>query len=419
MNPNKLMQFPPAWMWLTDEAIPAWVKKTYSPRDAWKDKPFTPEDVRFFFKGIEELSELFTEDRPKGMPAYFLHPRFRSAYLLYFLPLQAAKFLSVFQLFPGAIEAALHHGRKAGVLRVADLGCGPGTASLALLLLLLNHKLKLGETLPPVELHWYDTNRDIMDDGQGLVEQLSNSFPKLRGKVTIHTHVTPWWKSPATLPESLSLTFMGHLLNESTAPQREVDTFWRNLFHRAHGGGTLLIEPAARRPAQILSELRNTFFAAELVEPSATRIWGPCLHAETCPLTTGRDWCHFSVPTQIPGKWFKSFSHSLGSERHWLKLSYLWMTARDYPSPKPHALLRRVISDPLNQGPRPMFLLCEPEAPLRWTYTGKAAPGRGDLVKVAANSGAAPFRVKAKGASENSDAPEGNGNDDDGESYYD
>src|SRR5689334_3916352 len=115
-------QFPPAWLWLVDEAIPTWVKKNYSPRDSWRDKPFSQEDAKFFFKGIEELSDLFTEERPKGMIPYFQHPKYRSSYLLYFLPLQAAKFLTLFQFYPAAIEATLDHGFKTGVIRIADLG---------------------------------------------------------------------------------------------------------------------------------------------------------------------------------------------------------------------------------------------------------------------------------------------------------
>src|SRR5688500_7744702 len=90
--------FPASWTWLVDEAGPALVKSRYSPRESWKTKPFTPDDARFFFRGVSELSELFTEERPREMPAYFQHPKFRSSYLLYFLPLQAAKFLSIFRL---------------------------------------------------------------------------------------------------------------------------------------------------------------------------------------------------------------------------------------------------------------------------------------------------------------------------------
>src|SRR4051812_11812209 len=76
--PPPAREFPPAWLWLVDEAIPALVKERYSPRENWKGKPFSKEDAHFFFRGIEELSDLFTEERPKNMPAYLNHPKFRS-----------------------------------------------------------------------------------------------------------------------------------------------------------------------------------------------------------------------------------------------------------------------------------------------------------------------------------------------------
>jgi hypothetical protein len=376
-------QFPPAWLWLMDEAVPTWVKKHYSPRETWKDKPFSKEDARFFFKGIEELSDLFTEERPKGMPPYFQHPRYRSGYLLYFLPLQAAKFLTLFGIFPKAIEAAMEHARKTGVMRVADLGSGPGTASLALLLLLLNYKLKLGEELPQVELDWFDTNLDTMKDGQELVEQLSSHFPKLRGKVKVRTHLTPWWKAPSKLPNDLSLVFLGHVLNESTSPKNENSQFWEKLLSQTSGGGILMMEPAARRPAQTLSKIRDELFEVKLLDETPAQIWGPCLHAGRCPLSDGRDWCHNSVPAHIPGKWFKDFSTALGSERHWVKFSYLWLASRDYPAPIAHPQMRRVISDPLSQSARPDVLICEPETPNRWTIGAKATVHRGDLIKIA------------------------------------
>src|SRR6185436_6635255 len=95
--------------------VPSLVKSRFSPKEAWRDRPFSDKDGQFFFRGIEELSDQFTVDRPSRartgkptrIPAYFRHPRFRSAYLLYFLPLQAAKFNAVFQFHPAAIDALI------------------------------------------------------------------------------------------------------------------------------------------------------------------------------------------------------------------------------------------------------------------------------------------------------------------------
>ncbi|MCM2277819.1 MAG: small ribosomal subunit Rsm22 family protein [Oligoflexia bacterium] len=376
---HRVNSFPAAWSWFVDELIPTYVKRTYSPRESWKDKPFTTEDARFFFKGISELSELFTEERPTKLPEYFAHPKFRSAYLLYFLPLQAAKFLSVFQLHPEATQAALKHAAKTGTLHLADLGAGPGTASIAFLLWLLDQPLPDGrKELPTIELHWFDTNRAIMDDGAALIQALSDQFPKLRGKVQGHMHGEPWWKATPRLPRETSLIFFGNVLNEAALPQQ---ASWSAILERAQGAGTLYIEPALKRSSQLLSQLRDELLEAGAIENSARSIWGPCLHAERCPLAAGRDWCHFSVPVEIPGRWFTSFSKGLGSERQWVKFSYLWLSSPEARAPVPSPRLRRVVSDPIQKDRNAdVVLICEPERPGRIRVPSSRHVHRGDLI---------------------------------------
>jgi hypothetical protein len=366
-RPTELVAFPPAWTWLVDEAIPAYVKERYSPRESWKGKPFGKEDVRFFFKGIEELSELFTEDRG-SMPAYFNHPRFRSAYLLYFLPMQAAKFVALFERHPAAIEAALKDG---GTLRVADLGAGPGTASLALLLYLLARGPR---ELPAIELDWYDNQASILADGQALVLGMASAFPRLRGKVTVRTHTTPWWK---IAHQETSLVLVGNVLNESPAPAGA----WNTLLERVGGGGALIVEPASRQSSQALSQLRDDLLENEALEPTARSFWGPCPHAERCPLATGRDYCHFSVPVRIPGNWFREFSVGLGSERQWVKFSYLWIASRAHRAPPPPKGMKLVLSDPLKSASGTSVLLCEPERPGRLPVSSDSDLRRGDLIR--------------------------------------
>ena len=385
------IDFPAAWLWLADEMIPHYVKQAYSPREAWKNKIFSKEDARFFLKGIEELSETFNAERPKSKVPYFQHPKFRSSYLLYFLPLQAGKFLTLFELHLPAIRAALQHSAKTGVLRIADIGAGPGTASLALLLFLLHPKLWNGpDTVPAlpekIELTWFDLNPTIMADGKHLVEQLATHFPKLRGRVEVITHVQPWWKIAPLLKNEFSLIFMGHVLNESAGLLEQHSVFWSKLLQCAGGGGLLMVEPAARRSAQTLAGVRDFLFNSELVEAHPRRVWGPCLHAQTCPLGEGRDWCHFSTPTRIPGKWFKHFSESLSSEKHWVKFSYVWFSAAEFPAPVRGGRWKRVISDPLAQGPKTTVLICEPETAGRLAVPKSSGLARGDLVEPVATS---------------------------------
>ncbi|MDR3608091.1 MAG: small ribosomal subunit Rsm22 family protein [Oligoflexia bacterium] len=398
--------FPPAWLWFVDELIPSYVKKNYSPRESWRDKPFTKEDTLFFSKGVIELSELFTTDRPIGpgarMPSYFLHPKFRSAYLLYFLPLQMAKFVMLFERHAKAVDAALEHGRKNGKLRIADLGAGPGTASIALMLSLLRQK---GE-IPPIELIWLDTNRTILEDGKALAEALASQFPRLRGKLTVTLHEASWWTAPRAIGEApCSLILMGHVLNEarqipgarpsSAAPSlegeegdenesraRPLHPVWHELHALASGGGLLAVEPAYKGSSQNLSRIRDQLLQNE-IEPDGSAIWGPCLHAEACPMTHGRDWCHFSVPVQVPGKWFRAFSEALGSERQWLKYSYLWLASNEFPGPKHDPRMRRVLSDPMSASKdRGEVLLCEPVRPGRIASPSHDPLWRGDLILV-------------------------------------
>lgn len=387
-------RFPAAWAWLIDEAIPTYVKKQYSPREAWKDRPFTKEDAKFFFRGIEELSDLFTDERPKNMPRYFNHPKYRSSYLLYFFPLQAAKFITLFQVHSAAIEAAIADGTQKGVLRVLDLGSGPGTASLAFLLQLLEHPDPA--SLPPIELHWFDTQKEILHDGKELAEMLGNNFSKLRGKIKVHTYLEPWWRAAELIKEPTSLTLFGHVLNEtqglaplgSSGPngdhenqfQSAVQKALNMLLTRAHGGGTLIVEPAFKSSAQLVSQLRDYFFRSEILSKEPGAIWGPCLHMEACPLAQGRDWCHFSIPLSFPGKWFAAFSKGLGSERQWIKFQYNWYASREYRAQTADGSLRRVVSDPLRgERGKSQVLLCEPELTRRQELSGTQKLWRGDL----------------------------------------
>jgi hypothetical protein len=377
--------FPPSWTWFFDECLPAWVKEKYSPRESWKGKPFTTEDGKFFLRGVRELSDLFTDARPKNLQDYLAHQKYRSSYLLYFLPLQAAKFVALFQLHSKAIDAALAQAKETGTLRVIDLGAGPATASIALLVLLLARKEALPEK---IEFVLFDQNSSILKDGEALLKRIGDSFPKTRGKVTIRLQVGDLWQTIYREKGPVSLALFGHTVNEYL-PMRDGSPDpkpFKHLFDiTSAGGGILWAEPAARIPSQTLSKLRDFFISEELIEPDPSRIWGPCLHAGNCPLAGGRDWCHFSIPGKVPGKWFGWFSRGLSKEKEWLKYSYLWITATKNPNPdraKPEE--RLVLTDPLSRDPRAIkeVLLCEPDRPQRHTLGAREFWRRGMRVRL-------------------------------------
>ena len=392
-QPFPVPALPASWTRFFDEAVPAYVKTTYSPKESWKGKPFNRDDGAFFVKGIRELSDLFTVDRPGGsrrsLPQYLRHPRFRSSYLLYFFPFQAAKFAALFDAHPDAGESALDHARRSdGTLRLVDLGSGPGTATVAYLLWIVTRQGDRLRKIPRIEIDWFDTDEQILRDGARLLDTLFEIHPDLKPKVKLRTHVEPWWKAPGILQRAYpsgaesSLIFAGHLFNE-TAKTDPLPGLAK-LFERASGAGMLFVEPASQGPSQSLSKLRDRLFEEEILSERAESLWGPCLHAGKCPLALGRDWCHFSVQAKIPGKWFKFFSIGLGSERDWLKFSYLWLASRRFPAPTPAETLRRVVSDRMRKTPKALsatLLLCEPERVGRIEIPSAKRIFRGDLIE--------------------------------------
>jgi len=374
-------RFPSRWTRLLDETLPAFVKERFSPRDSWKDKPFSKEDVNFFSKGLLELSEFFTTGRESGkLPNYFTTAKFRSSYFLYFFGLQGAKFLTLYDRHPKAIEAALEEAHKTGTLRIIDVGAGPGTASMALLCFLLEGLLDpKGGAFPlpfSIELLWIDHNEAILKDGEKLLDGLLSLFPEIEGSIELKLEVRPWWKHPKGFNFDASLVLFGNVLNESDPESGVFHQGLAPFLKNPKGGGLLLLEPAFREPSQRLSVIRDEVVLSE----SRLPVWGPCLHLEKCPLSSGKNWCHFSVPAELPGTFFRKFSIKLGGVRDWLKFSYIWFAAKSSEkAAQPAKGLVRVISDPIRTSGGLKNLVCRPE---RFTYetTPRKPIYRGEVI---------------------------------------
>lgn len=356
-------EFARAWRWFFDKEIPSYTKRRYLPDERVREKPFQNQDARFFSRGVLELSELFTEERGNRLKNYFDHPKFRSAYLLYFLQLHAAKFLTLLQ----------NHGTKLPdleTLRVLDLGSGPGTASFAL----LHHLLDSPHPPKRVELLWVDLNRPILLDGRALLERwIAEVKPPF--EVQLRTEVKSI-VDPGVRREECDFLLAGNVMNEQNAG--DVGSALSSWLVRKPAWGALWIEPAARHPSQGLSRLRDQL----LEELPELGVLAPCLHAQACPLAHGRDWCHFSVPTQFEGTAFSLLSRALGSQREWSKFAYVWMgpfAREDKPG-------IRLISDPFHT----TVLGCAPTTPLRLKTSEKSKLHRGDIVRPDRSEGPAP-----------------------------
>jgi hypothetical protein len=374
-------EFSKSWIRVLDEVIPAFVKERFSPSASWKDKPFDKEDVNFFSKGLLELSDFFTEERTeKRLPNYFTTGRFRSSYFLYFFALQGAKFLTLFDRYPDAIKAMLDHAAVTGKLRIIDVGAGPGTASLALLVYLLDglknqktNKLDLPFT---IELVWIDHNETILKDGQILLSKILSIFPEIEGDVELKIEARPWWKHPKNFDFDAGLVIFGNVLNESANDPKVFLPGLTPFFKSPKGGGVLMVEPAFKSAAHRLAQIRDELMAREEKLP----IWGPCFHQLKCPLAEGRDWCHFSVPTQMPGAFFRKFSIKLGSVRDWLKFTFVWIAAENsQKQARPPKYLVRIVSDPLKTPQGSSNQVCRPEK-VQYIPTPYKPVYRGDVI---------------------------------------
>jgi ribosomal protein RSM22 (predicted rRNA methylase) len=321
--------------------------------------------------------------RKLRMGPYFSQAKYRSGYLLYFLPLQASKFLATFQMHPEALTPFVEADPAGPPLRILDLGAGPGTASLALILELVR---RCGTVrFPKLEFVWLDASREILADGKAFLEQVFEEVPALRERIRVITVAGDWLSGLRPGERSFALVLLGNVLNELSGSELQSEKRFEllaELIRSAGPSGTLMLEPAEKISSQTVSRLRNRLFDDEVLPRDPSAIWGPCLHAGVCPLAAAKDWCHISVPVKIPGKWFLKFSKGLGSEREWLKYSYLWLAspARASTVLEPH--LRRVVSDPMRERDgNHTVLLCEPDNTRRLGIGAARDLHRGDLVE--------------------------------------
>lgn len=336
------------WIQFFDVTIPNFIKKKVFEGKPWANEVFSEKDFLFFERSVCDLSAQFTNARGNKLPRYFDEERFRTAYLLYWFPLQAAKFRKIFERHQKHFESLL---KGKSVLKVLDLGSGPGTASFALKLFI--------NSLPfikpvKIEFTWVDRDPNVLELGKQLATTLGLN-PK--------TVLCEWTRYK---PESeFDLILVGSLLNETESSE---------LFQILRAPEWIIVEPAIQTVSQRLAALRE-----KAILKNELHVIGPCLHEGACPLKIGKNWCHFSFLHPLQGHWFKQFSKSLGSERDWMKLSYLWLSRKKQLHPR---ALQLVVSDPLREKTGGQsVLLCNPKRVRRYPLKPQERYYRGDLVQ--------------------------------------
>src|SRR4030095_13698898 len=138
-------------------------------REVFSERDFGPKDLRLFAQGAKSLSDLFTSERKDLAANYLNDKKYRAGYLLYFLPLNFCKAQSVLEKLPSSFF-------DRPKIKVLDLGCGPGTFTLALIDHLFKRKGPATKGRVEVEILSLDQNYHILKDAQVLHEEMAKAL---------------------------------------------------------------------------------------------------------------------------------------------------------------------------------------------------------------------------------------------------
>lgn len=315
--------------------LAAFVRKNYTPTRFAQGRLSLGEIHRH---ALQELSERFTSNRGVLPPGYLNQPKYRAAYLLYFMLTGVATVQHVLQ------AGALPQVRADQPLRVLDVGAGPLTASIALALALpADTKLQIVAI---------DGATPMLEDGRALLRQLRpNADIRL---ITGNLRDARLFRD---LGAPFDVVLVANVLNEwqqGGGRKSPVEEYVAQLLQTqlAENGVAVLVEPATREASHQLIDVRET-----LVQHGEFAILSPCMGQAACPLSSAsmRDWCHAEQPWQRPSL-VRELDDAIGHRRSTLKYSHLVLARR--PQPKAVRDRYRVIGGPMRAGGQFRRYLC-------------------------------------------------------------
>ncbi len=272
-------------------------------------------------QAVVNLSRLFTTSRPSLPGRYLDDPAHATAYLSYFLPVNLSKVQVLLDELPNDSS----HETPDRPMAVLDLGCGPGTGSLALLDWLWHRSPEQAKSvsvlaadashvsLQSAKRLWeaYCSEVGIPNAGLRCVEgNLEHPLKGDLGKQIVRGR--PY-----------DLIILANCLNElfSTASDpfaEQAMVVGQLLPFLAPHGTLMIVEPALRQTARALHQMRN-----HLLKQGLCTVYSPCLHEAACPaLDHPDDWCHEERPWQTPPA-IAALDQEVGFIKDALKFSYL------------------------------------------------------------------------------------------------
>jgi hypothetical protein len=275
---------------------------------------------------VVRLSDAYVEGTPPGR----LSDQDRRAYAAYYGPIGALK-----------VGAILEELRARGwtppqsTLRLADLGAGPGSATLGVALFSGSREIEAA----------------LVDRDRGWdVRPLLGTYLDRAAVRVVRSGSDPF--AIQGLP--FDVIVAAHLLIELDLP---LDVLARRLHEQvetalAPGGVWVAIEPATRGATRRLHHLREA-----LIE-RGVEVLAPCLHQARCPmLARDADWCHEARGWRQP-RYHERLDRLTGLDKRALSFAFLAFGRRPLPSVE-EVRAARVVSSLLREKGRSRFRSCD------------------------------------------------------------
>lgn len=285
-----------------------------------------PQDVR-------RLSQLLTSERQARQDGYLGKDALISAYMRYFLP------WNLYRL--GRLLPALDLNLKNGD-RIIDLGTGPLTLPLALLLFRPDlHRLDL-------EFVVVDRTSKIMENGQLLFSTLKDAYPSAwRIKLLRQSFGQAIDGKKAALITAINVL---NEVNRSRAQSLEAKSGQVAEYLLSLGSDRarfLVVEPGTPPSARELVALRSALLDKPI------QLLTPCPHARACPMPSiqravqgpAKKWCHFTFDDQGAPRALRELSLAAGLPKDRLALSFLFFQPGELGSEAKDTQAVRLISE--------------------------------------------------------------------------
>lgn len=300
-------------------------------RGGGKGGPLTPRELQRAGSALLTLQRGLTGERTLLGSGYMNDSILLGAYLLYYWPvsyLQASLALSsVHDLF-----------RPFSSLRVLDLGCGPASASVALMDLAGERELSF--TL-------YDSSSKALKIAEKLLTGNRHHIEAKAGDLENEEIVGEF-----------DCIILSHLLNElwkdkEDCLQRRVEFLKKLGTHLSEHGFFLLLEPA------LLSTSRSLIAVRDALCHAGYRVEAPCIGSFDCPAMKAGEahTCHAEIGWK-PIEPMASLARVAGLDRESVKMTYFIMK-KDQTERDSSSEVLVVSEGMLNKAGRLRFLLCD------------------------------------------------------------